>query len=149
MHPKTVEQMLYYEDLMYPSAILLIQTSVLLLYRRIFTFQSPRFRIAVISVACLSLACWVSIFFATVFSCIPIEYNWNRKIDGHCGNPNALFNSGLALNLFNDICIILLPIPIIWRIQITRAEKIGLSSTFLLGGLYVLPVIRYWYQQPI
>ena len=127
--------MLYYEDLMYPSSILLIQTSILLFYRRIFTFQSRKFRFSVLSVAALSLACWVSIFFATVFSCIPIEYNWNRAIKGSCLNPNAFFNSGLALNLLNDICIIVLPIPVIWRIQITRAEKIGLSSTFLLGGL--------------
>lgn len=129
--------MLYIEDLMYPSSILLVQTSILLFYRRIFTFQSRKFKIAVLSVASLSVACWVSIFFATVFSCTPIEYNWNRSLNGHCVNPNALFNSGLALNLLNDICIILLPIPIIWRIQITRAEKIGLSTTFLLGGLYV------------
>ncbi|KAI9679254.1 MAG: hypothetical protein M1817_005273 [Caeruleum heppii] len=127
-------KVLWFEDLAYCSTILVIQCSFLLFYRRVFTFQNPRFKLAVIVVGAFALACWVAIFISTLFHCLPIAYNWDKSIPGQCVNPNALFISALALNLFTDILIVLLPIPMIWRIQISRAEKIAVSSAFLLGG---------------
>ena len=101
-----------------------------------FTLQNPRFKYAVFGVAFVAFAVWIGIFFATVFNCHPVAYDWDRSIpNGSCGEPQKVFITGLALNLFTDICIVALPIPMIWKIQISLSEKIAVSGAFLLGGL--------------
>lgn len=39
------------------------------------------------------------------------------------------------LLLVVDIFVVALPLPLIWGLKITRAEKVGVSAMFLLGGL--------------
>lgn len=125
---------------MYCCATLVVQLSFLAFYRRVFTFQNPVFKWAVLAVGAFAVCCWLSILFATIFLCTPVDFAWNHTIpNGHCGDPYALFISGLSLNLFTDLCIVLLPIPMVWRIKITRAEKWAVSGAFLLGGLSVTP----------
>ena len=119
----------------YATATLMVQASFLTFYRRIFTLENLRFRVALYAVSVFAFLCWVSIFFATLFNCTPIAYNWDKSINGSCINPQALFLSGLAINLFTDICIVLLPIPMVWQIQINRTEKFAVSGAFILGGL--------------
>lgn len=41
------------------------------------------------------------------------------------------------LLLLVDVFVVVLPLPSVWGLQITKAEKIGVSAMFLLGGLYV------------
>lgn len=65
-----------------------------------------------------------------------MRFDWDRTIPGgYCGDPQRIFISGLALNLLTDIGIVILPIPMIWKIQINMTEKIAVSGAFLLGGL--------------
>ncbi|KAI9844190.1 MAG: hypothetical protein M1838_002293 [Thelocarpon superellum] len=127
-------KVLFFEDLSYCTATLVIQTSFLLFYRRVFTMQSPPFRLAIYVIGAFAYASWISIFVATLLLCQPIAYNWDKSIDGTCVNPNAVFISGLSINLFTDLCIVLLPIPMIWQIQINRAEKWAVLGAFILGG---------------
>ncbi|KAI9753411.1 MAG: hypothetical protein M4579_005183 [Chaenotheca gracillima] len=128
-------KLLFFEDLAYSSAIFVVQFSILALYHRVFTFQNRVFRACVFAVGTLSFLCWASIFFASAFACTPIQFNWDKSIPGGtCLNPNALFMAGLSLNLFTDICIVILPIPMIWRIQISKMDKVAVSGTFLLGS---------------
>lgn len=127
-----------YEDLAYGTAIFVVQISFLLFYRRIFTFQNNRFKWSVLAVGVFAFCVWIAVFFATVFHCHPVEFHWDFTIPGgYCGDPQRIFLTGLGLNLLTDIFIVILPIPMIWRIQITPAEKIAISGAFLLGGLFV------------
>jgi len=45
--------------------------------------------------------------------------------------PEAIFN------MLSDIAMLSVPIYLIWRLQISRRRKIGISAIFLTGGLYV------------
>lgn len=129
-------QFLYSTDLVYPTCLLLIQSSFLFFYVRVFTLQNRKFRYAVFTLAGLSVAIFIATFFVAVFKCHPIAFNWNREIPGgSCINTKAFFISALALNTFNDVLIVLLPVPMIWRVQIPKSEKIALLAVFLFGGL--------------
>ena len=44
-----------------------------------------------------------------------------------------------SINTASDLIIVILPQPVIWRLELTRKRKWGLSAVFLLGGLYVHP----------
>jgi len=47
--------------------------------------------------------------------------------------------STAILNLVTDISILLLPISVIWRLQIRKEQKVAISGIFILGSLYVHP----------
>jgi hypothetical protein len=70
--------------------------------------------------------------------CIPIAANWNRTIPGaKCGNIVAEFISVGTINLLIDVCIIVLPMPVLWSLQLPTRKKIGLTAIFGIGALYV------------
>lgn len=54
------------------------------------------------------------------------------------------------LNLLQDVVVVVLPMPILWGLQMARSRKVALSSIFGIGIMYgsqpnqpqVLPVLR-------
>jgi hypothetical protein len=73
-----------------------------------------------------------------VFDCHPVNYFWTRTGDGHCLQPFIWQEIFAALNICSDIALLILPIPMVWALQVSRSQKISLSAIFLLGFLYVL-----------
>lgn len=56
---------------------------------------------------------------------------------GHCINVHVMWIIQDIFFLLLDIYVVVLPLPMIWNLQITRAEKVALSGVFLLGSLCV------------
>ena len=80
----------------------------------------------------------MSQIFPTIFQCSPIAYSWNKAIaGGHCINVHVMWIVQDVFFLVLDIYVVVLPLPIIWNLQITRPEKIAISGVFLLGSLCV------------
>lgn len=70
--------------------------------------------------------------------CRPIAYNWNHMIEGRCYNqPEALEAVGIV-NLLTDLLIFILPMPMLWGLQLPLGKKIGLTITFGIGLMYIL-----------
>ena len=42
--------------------------------------------------------------------------------------------------MLSDIAMLTVPIYLIWRLQISRRRKVGISAIFLTGGMYVFPL---------
>ena len=65
--------------------------------------------------------------------CRPFAKNWNPFLPGVCGSS---INSVLATSIINlsiDIIILILPMPMIWRLQMAARRKVALTITFGLG----------------
>ena len=82
-----------------------------------------------------------------IFACIPVAASWNLALkatancyDNHIFLSIALFNS--SINIFTDVVFALLPIPIIWNLQINQRTKITLSIILSLG-LFACAVAIY------
>ncbi len=45
--------------------------------------------------------------------CCPINYNWNRSIEGSCGNVKAIELFSAAFNMLLDVWVVFLPLPIV------------------------------------
>ena len=56
---------------------------------------------------------------------------------GHCIDVHVMWIVQDVFFLVLDIYVVVLPLPMIWNLQITRPEKIAISGVFLLGSLYV------------
>lgn len=75
-----------------------------------------------------------------ILICKPIKYNWDKTIPGgHCGDLNGIFRWTSLPNLITDIAMLILPLPMIWKLHTGLSQKIGLSPTFVTGSMYVSP----------
>ena len=69
-----------------------------------------------------------------VFGCHPIELSW-RDGAGHCiDRPKAGLAYG-SMNIISDLFIFILPMPMLWRLQLNRKGKLGVMLVFMGGGM--------------
>ncbi|KAH7126037.1 hypothetical protein EDB81DRAFT_203112 [Dactylonectria macrodidyma] len=109
--------------------------SLLLMYYRI--FRVPYFKRMAWIVGTFVM-CWVvTITFLFVFICVPVEKLWYPELPGHCINQVGTWIANAASTIFTDIVILLLPLRPIWRLQLSKSEKIGLMVAFGLGFFVV------------
>lgn len=111
-----------------------IKLTFLFLYRRIFS-PLPRARYfidgALGVVVCLNTA----LIFTTIFECSPVARSWNTAISGTCINPVILpYFSGVTSVLI-DVYILILPIPLLYRLNMGRKQKFRLVAIFGTGLL--------------
>ena len=120
---------------MYVIAIALVKLSLLLQYLRIFV----PIRDSSVIVLVTYFVIWshlifylINLFFG-IFACSPRRKLWDRFIDGHCFNIDAIIISSAAMNCISDFVILLLPQGVIWRLQMPLRRKLGISAIFLTG----------------
>lgn len=112
--------------------------SMLALYTSL--FPSKRFRYAV----------WVMygavfvyyVFFLSFFmtQCHPISYGWNPVPGGYCKSVMLEEILSIALNMGLDTVIALLPMPLLWKVQMPFRNKLTISVMFAMGLLYGYPL---------
>ncbi len=124
---------LYLEEIIYMAGSSLVKLSILLFYRRI--FPGHRFRQALWVVAFLVIGWGISMTFASIFQCIPVRKAWNPNIPGKCINLHAYYFGQAIPNTITDGVILLLPLPPLWKLQVSRSQKLALIVIFSLGGL--------------
>ena len=128
---KTLQLILCDENL-YVVGILLIKYSILLLYRRVFPGQT--FYKYLIATALLIMAWALAAFFCDTFTCYPIESQWDSSVEGTCIDYGTVtFIMGIA-NVIIDFILLGLPLPILWKLQMSTRRKILLSFTLGAGS---------------
>ena len=67
--------------------------------------------------------------------CVPTHALWNNK--GRCMpmDRNSFWFFNAALNIIMDVSFLILPMPLIKRLQIQRPHKLGLMVLFSIGLL--------------
>jgi hypothetical protein len=118
------------------SAILLTfsKSSILFLYRRIFTPRVFR-RVTDVCIA-IVLAWGLSITLATIFSCTPVDAIWTHfmwETPEFCIDLIPFFDAVSITDAVTDLMILILPIPMIWKLQMPFKQKMALSGIFALG----------------
>jgi hypothetical protein len=81
------------------------------------------------------VAWWIAVVLVSLFSCDPINGFWDHNITSKCINTMHFFIGNEVPNIFTDIVILILPIRMIWRLNMSKDQKISLSFIFLLGSL--------------
>lgn len=117
-----------------------IRCSILFLYTHIFS-SSRAFRYVCYAMmgACILWA--VGDILTVALLCRPISFNWDKTVDGSCGDINAAYLAVHSLNFAIDAGIAVLPVPVLWGLQMPTANKVGIMVMFALGALYVHPRI--------
>ncbi|CAD6448648.1 e65e15e7-e58f-4bd6-a05a-23b24e3531a6 [Sclerotinia trifoliorum] len=126
----------YISSISFGLAILSIKISILLQYIRIFTAGTRDLMFwSCHALMWMTVVFYVILLFMTIFLCTPVPKFWNVLETGHCLNMNYVFLATGTANTISDFLIILLPQPIIWRLQMSFKEHVGVSAIFSTGLL--------------
>ena len=117
--------------------------AILILYLRIAAQRTYRKLIwaCMVFVITTAFACVM----ASTFQCSPIRKAWDAAgtVPGHCINVNALFFANAALDIFQDAVIYILPMKMLYRLQVPKRQKIALMMVFAVGGfVFITGMVR-------
>ncbi|OKL62446.1 hypothetical protein UA08_02573 [Talaromyces atroroseus] len=135
---------IYAFTVLYYPAVLITKISILVLYLRIFQSNTFVRRVSLISIAVIACA-YVALTCAKVFRCQPVSGAWQlapgRPVK--CIDIVVIHLASTPVNLYTDLAIILLPIPVLSSLQLPRQQKFILILTFALAAFdVVISVIR-------
>ncbi|KAJ2972262.1 hypothetical protein NUW58_g9222 [Xylaria curta] len=120
-------------EVIYSVVIVSVKWSILAFYRRI--FPQRWFHLALLGVAVFMGAWMFTTVFAIIFQCLPIEFNWDQTIEsGHCIAIGQFALVTSILNVVTDVSILVLPLPLVWELNVTPRRRWTLSVLFALGG---------------
>ncbi|KAG0153276.1 hypothetical protein PDIDSM_5126 [Penicillium digitatum] len=116
----------------------LIKLSILLFYRRIFGMTNSMWFCVF-----LSVGYFMSGMVSYLVCCSPVSYNWTQFTDPNGGgcvyDIYKFYISYAAVNVATDVSILMVPMPIVWKLQMPRTQKILVCGILLIGGLCVNP----------
>ncbi|KAH7072594.1 hypothetical protein FB567DRAFT_538441 [Paraphoma chrysanthemicola] len=128
----------------YFALITFVKLQFLLFYLQI--FPDPRFRRIVSCVIAFSLASMVAFILSCIFLCSPISLAWTQwdgEHTGKCNDNNALSYANASISILLDLVALYLPIPQIWRLQLSYKKKIGVLLMFGVGAFVtIVSVLR-------
>lgn len=124
---------IYALEWIYLAAVALPKLSILCLYLRIFV-KKP-YRMATYVLIGMVLSNWLAFILASTFQCSPVEYQWNKKIHGHCFDVQMYYKFVNVPNIVTDAGMLVLPMPMVWQLNASRTRKLGLTFVFLTGSV--------------
>ena len=108
--------------------------SALLLFHRIFG-SLPRFTAFLWCFAFVIFANNIAEIFLSIFQCTPVHKAWDTEVKGSCVPIHLAAVIPGAINVVTDVITVLIPVPLIWNLQMERNRKLQLVGIFLLSGL--------------
>ncbi|MCJ1265865.1 hypothetical protein MMC22_005746 [Lobaria immixta] len=123
----------------------IIKLSITLYYRRIFVgIKGTLFdwitKVAIVIVVLWTIACLVS----SIFSCgAHFSANWGtfQDVVKYCGAMTNITNAFVVSDLITDIMILCLPLPVIWKIQMTTTRKLIVTGILATGAVSIVASI--------
>ncbi|KAF2458351.1 hypothetical protein BDY21DRAFT_342242 [Lineolata rhizophorae] len=130
-------------------ATVLCKLAVLWMYTHIFTVRP--FKIA--AYVTMGFVTSYAIIFVPIFftHCIPIEASWS--VDPvvqatQCRPIKRQEYASVSINMALDLAVVLLPLPVIWKLQIPTRKKIFVSFMFSLG-LIIVAIMAWRIQSTV
>lgn len=77
----------------------------------------------------------IAVACAMIFTCQPIAKSWDILIlEGGCLDRPSLYISFATLQIFTDLVLCAMPIPMITGLQMPKRQKIGLIAMFVVAS---------------
>jgi fucose permease len=138
----------YSFTVLYNPALMVTKSSILIFYLRLAKNSQFMLRVASYITLALSNIAGVVLTFLNAFQCRPARAAFTPELYGKCFSVVTLYLCSAPVNIITDIAILVLPLPVLTRIQLPRREKLILVFTFSLGIFAtVIDIIRIYYLQ--
>lgn len=108
-----------------------VKLSMLCLYTRIFsTVQFKRWSYGLMVVVVCYFVAFLILFMT---NCIPLSHLWNPVPGGWCRELTTEEYTSVAFNLVIDLGIWVLPMPVLWNLQMPFRKKVFVTIMFSIG----------------
>lgn len=78
----------------------------------------------------------IGIFFTLIFACSPVQKSFDVSItEGTCVSSTALYIATAVCNIASDLILFLLPMPMVFGLQLPTKQKLGLLFVFTIGSM--------------
>ncbi|KAE8382843.1 hypothetical protein BDV26DRAFT_210309 [Aspergillus bertholletiae] len=116
---------------LYNLSLNLTKASMVLLYLRLFPIKT--YQIILLTVLGFVIVSGLWMVFASFFNCVPVRGSWDTASPHNCIPRRVLWSLNAALQILSDIVIVVLPMPLLAKLQLPRKQKIALIVVFALG----------------
>lgn len=118
----------------YLPSIIFSKLTILTLYMRIFTTRP--YRIATYLTGVFLILMGLAGIITSVSICRPYSYFWDKTAPGgKCGDVIAAWRYFSVPNLLSDAVMLVLPLPVLYKLKVDVSVKICLALTFTMGGM--------------
>lgn len=129
----TNPQLVNIASILYCPFLALAKFSLLFTYLRLSRLRW--FRLCVYANMFIVVGYNIALVFPLIFTCRPFMKNWDVTIlEGTCINRTPIYMATAVLNMVTDIVLLVLPIPMIVKLQMPRVQKAGLICIFGVGS---------------
>lgn len=130
-------QFFYLCQISYKASINLTKCSILLLYLRLFERVRWLRWTCWFLITCVAMYCTASVL-VTIFQCTPVEKAFNKTIPGHCIDNGQFWYANAGFSIATDIVIYLIPMPLVYRLQIPWVQRAALMVVFAMGSFIIV-----------
>lgn len=123
----------------YTPAVMFAKLAALFLYHQVFEVTAYRRLILLLGVVIILQGVVALILAFSI--CRPFRYFWTQAVDvddGTCGNVMLFYKLYSVPSLVTDTVMLILPWPILLRLQMPLPEKVGLMLTFLAASMGIV-----------
>ncbi|KAH7146086.1 hypothetical protein EDB81DRAFT_947156 [Dactylonectria macrodidyma] len=132
----TYTQVMLSQGLIYGLCQMFIKLSYLSLYLRIAPHKT--YRLALYISMVLVAAYGISGALVSMLLCLPFEKLWQPDIPGHCIDINTFYMFNTTTNIVFDIAIYIMPLHILWNLNLPKRQRMALVLVFALGFVVLI-----------
>lgn len=128
-------KLLFAFEMLYTTSISTIKLSVLSFYLRVFFANSTLFRATKVTMAIVCIWTVANVLQVSIICRTFIKLQWASGLihKAVCSKHIASYVAIGSFNIITDVVILVLPLPILWKLDTSRATKSGLTIIFFMG----------------
>ena len=129
-------KILFAQGVLLGPVIFFLKTAILLLYLQIFSAHRTIRIIAYVGIVVTALTHWTTVPLELAYGCPTPGTTWTDLLTD--GKPAKLIYYGPvqgSLAVIIDICIFVLPLPVLWKLNMTLRKRIALCAVFFTALL--------------
>lgn len=127
---------LYADNLCYTCCTVTVKLSITLFLRRVFTTRP--IRVITAALTAILVVWWITVLLFQIFSCTPVVSFWEFERQEYCINTTMFYDGVAISNVLFDLILLIIPIPMVWQLQMNMQRKLQVSFVFVLGGFTII-----------
>ncbi|GFN14950.1 uncharacterized protein AtWU_04750 [Aspergillus tubingensis] len=116
---------------LYNLTLTLTKLSLIFLYRRLFPTHTYRILLILTLIFVIITGLWMVL--STLIFCIPINAFWDTSLPHTCLPEDVVWCLNAAFQITTDLILVVLPLPILARLNLPKRQKAALLVIFALG----------------
>ncbi|KAK7959014.1 uncharacterized protein PG986_003868 [Apiospora aurea] len=122
----------YLGVVVYNFTLVFVKLSLFLQYYRLVD-QVPRYRPLFLGAGFVVMGWTIAMVFSMTFICVPVYAYWDKSVPHVCLSDPMMQLTNSIGNIVTDIILLLLPMPVLWRLKLPMRQKWSVIGIFSLG----------------